>query len=96
MDKMAFELGRLVMTMGVADKIDEDPIFGLFVVKSLERYKQCDWGDTCEEDKKSNDDDLKNDGRILAVYIQPETETTIWIITEWDRSVTTILFPHEY
>lgn len=34
--------------------------------------------------------------RILAVYTQKNTDVTIWIITEWDRSVTTILFPNEY
>lgn len=34
--------------------------------------------------------------RLLAVYTQKNTDVTIWIITEWDRSVTTILFPNEY
>lgn len=96
MNTPKFDLGQIVMTASMAEEMDRDPVFYFFVTESLERYMQCDWGDTCENDKKSNDDALKNEDRILAVYIQPETDTKIWIITEWDRSVTTILFPHEY
>lgn len=55
-----------------------------------------DLGDTCDEDKEANNAAIKNDEQILAVYKYPKTEEEIWIITECDRSVTTILFPHEY
>lgn len=71
--------------------------FYCFVMESLySKYVHGDWGDTCKEDKKVNDDAVKNGERILAVYRDPNTEKTIWIITEWDRSATTILFPYEY
>lgn len=53
-------------------------------------------GDTCNVDAKMNNDAIRNGDRILAVYTQKNTDVTIWIITEWDRSVTTILFPNEY
>lgn len=88
------ELGQTVMTRGIADKIEKDDKFAEFVKSSLEKYINCDWGDTCTEDKANNNYALKTNDRILAVY--KSSDTTIWIITEWDRSVTTILFPEEY
>lgn len=91
-----FELGRLVLTIGVDTKMKEDSSFRTFVQFSLDRYGQCDWGDTCDEDKQTADESLRDDERILAVYEHKESNTKIWIITEWDRSVTTILFPYEY
>ena len=92
-------LGQIVMTAGVAAKSSEDKAFKHFVQKSLGRYYECEWGDTCEEDCKENDFAVENDDRILAVYgyrSDDGEETVIWIITEWDRSATTIMFPHEY
>lgn len=91
-----FDLGMTVVTGSIDIKMKEDPDFRNFVIDSLEKYRNQDWGDTCEEDKQSNDYALENDERILAVYIYPKTGEKIWIITEWDRSVTTILFPSEY
>ncbi|NBH27207.1 hypothetical protein D3Z60_15710 [Lachnospiraceae bacterium] len=91
-----FELGRLVLTRGVDTRIKEDSLFKNFVQVSLEKYCQCDWGDTCDEDKQTADESLKDGERILAVYEHKESSTKIWIITEWDRSVTTILFSDEY
>lgn len=100
---MKFNLGQTVMTRGVADKIARDEEFAKFVVNSMGRYKKGDWGDLCEDDKKMNDDAIANgDDRILASYIfDPNDDDTfgegkIYIITEWDRSATTILFPSEY
>jgi hypothetical protein len=91
-----FEIGKLVCTKGVSDRFINDSSFIWFLTQSFTKYRNCDWGDTCEEDAKSNDEAVENGERILAVYKMPNTETTIWIITEWDRSVTTILFPNEY
>lgn len=94
-----FSIGRVVMTAGVAEKCNEDKWFKHFVQKSLGRYYECDWGDTCEEDCALNDNAIEAGDRLLAVY-KYETDggdhSVIWIITEWDRSVTTVLFPHEY
>lgn len=95
-NKPKFELGRIYVTAGINSLLNEDLYFVRFLQQSLDKYMQCDWGDTCEEDKASNDEALKSGGRILAVYIYEKTNTTIWIITEWDRSVTTILFPDKY
>ena len=92
-----FELGNLIVTRGVFDRVGEDAKISRFVAQSLARYKKGDWGDTCKKDADQNNDAIKNGERILAVYIfDEEKDDRIWIITEWDRSVTTILFPDEY
>lgn len=94
---MKFELGRVVVTQGVAERMNSETAFDFFVRFSLSCYMCRDWGDTCEEDKKTNDNAVKNGERVLAVYNYKGSEDDqIWIITEWDRSVTTILFPDEY
>ncbi len=91
------ELGHIVVTRGIDEKTKEDSGFAEFINESVLKYVVCDWGDTCEEDARSNNEAVeKGDARILAVYTYPKTGEKIWIITEWDRSVTTILFPHEY
>ena len=91
-----FELGMLVATTRIADRIREDKEFNHFVFDSLERYKNCDWGDLDEEDKMMNDEALKCGDRLLAAYKNAEKDLKIWIITEADRKTTTILFPEEY
>ena len=96
--KMTFKLGRLVATRGVADKMQEDKEFGAFVSDSLKRYTEQDWGNLCEDDKKLSDDAIKSgDDRIMGSYEKDDhPDWRIWIITEWNRSVTTVLFPSEY
>ena len=93
-----FQLGQTVMTRGVADALAENPDFAGFVIECLERYKACDWGEMEASDKALNDSAVKNnDDRILASYKNGGPKAwKIWIITEWDRSYTTILFPDEY
>lgn len=90
-----FELGRTVVTKGVSQRMEEHPDFRLFVNDSLERYSKCDWGDTCSDDKETAEYAVEHGERILAVY-EHDKFPAIWIITEWDRSVTTVLFPEEY
>ena len=90
-----FKLGKLVMTRGVHSKIKEDVDFSIGVLDAFERYQRCDWGDLCEEDKAENEHALKEGERIFAVYNIGD-EKKLWIITEWDRSVTTLLLPEEY
>ena len=90
----SFKLGKLVMTRGVHSKIKEDVDFAIGVLDAFERYQRCDFGDLCEEDKTENEQALKNGNRIFAVYNIGNEK--IWIITEWDRSVTTLLLPEEY
>lgn len=89
-----FNLGQAVMTRGIAEEMEQNKEFAEFVRASFIRHSNGDWGEMCEEDKQANEDALKNDLRIFSAYIKGDWK--IWIITEWDRSVTTILFPEEY
>lgn len=73
---------------------EEKPVGTLLIAACLNRHAKGDWGDVCDEDKKANDFALDNKERILSSYTLDDTK--IWIITEWDRSVTTVLFPSEY
>lgn len=85
------KLGQVVMTRGIAEEVRKNNDFSLFVTESMLRYCKQDWGDICEEDKKMNDLAVKNnDDRIVARY------NNVYIITEYDRSYTTILYTHEY
>ena len=91
-----FSLGKLVTTAGVNVKLIEDTEFSRFVSESLVRHAKGDWGDMSQEDKGENDLALKAGNlRIFSAYEKPGL-LKIWIITEADRSVTTILFPDEY
>lgn len=97
MERTSFETGKVVMTHGIFEQYTKDEEFRRFVKNSFSKYLVCDWGDTCKEDSEQNDISVIQDERILAVYKYPSDETkTIWIVTEWDRSITTILFPSEY
>jgi len=88
-------MGKLYMTRGVNDTIADDTQFSKDICKCLARYRTQDWGEMCAEDKAMNDDAVKSgEDRILAAY--ETSKGKIYIITEWDRSVTTVLFTHEY
>lgn len=92
---MTPKMGTLVMTKGIGMSMHRSEDFAKFILASYERYKRQDWGDLCNEDKKMNDSAVKNnDDRIFARYNSHYGD--IYIITEWDRSATTILFTHEY
>lgn len=90
-----FNMGWLMMTRGVNDLVAEDERFAKFVVACIARHLSGDWGDVCEADKKENEVSLKEGFRLLSSY-ENEGMPKIWIITEADRSATTILFPQEY
>lgn len=90
-------LGQLCATRGVANRIAEDDAFNQFVQASLRRYIAGDWGEMAEEDKDLNDQAVSEGGRIFGAYRDAKhSDWHIWIITEADRSVTTVLFPDEY
>jgi len=87
------------MTCGVNSRIADDIPFTKFVLKSIRRHLKCDWGDLCQEDKECNDLALSNKeypGRLFSAYEFNGKTDRIYIITEWDRSYTTIMFPDEY
>ncbi|MDD5501586.1 MAG: hypothetical protein PHH57_07935, partial [Candidatus Omnitrophica bacterium] len=99
----AFNTGQIVATRGVYDLASENPEFAQFIQKSLNRHVKGDWGDVDDEDdedKQTNEQALKQDTRLLSAYndnrFPQNGVATIWIITEGDRSATTILFPDEY
>ena len=84
-------LGRIVATPGALEFLSEageDPL------GYLARHASGDWGDLDAHDRRKNERSLKHGWRILSSY--PIGENTVWIITEADRSVTTILLPEEY
>ena len=96
-----FKLGMIVMTPGIKDMIDRDPSNMTFFQNCVKRHSEGDWGDLCEEDKELNESALiaemkgeKDTDSLMSVYSKNGEE--IWIITEWNRSVTTILLPSEY
>lgn len=97
---MTFEMGQLVQTAGIHHECQNDPVFAFNVRACFERYVKNDWGDLCKDDKQCNDDAVKfGNDRILATYNVPTSGMTtkkIHIITEIDRSVTTVLFADEY
>lgn len=99
--KGKFELGKIVVTAAIDERIKADDQFFVFVLRSIARHATCDWGDMCEEDKALNDKALipGQEERLHSSYVYASdagTQTKIWIITEWDRSVTTVLFPEDY
>jgi hypothetical protein len=87
-----FELGQLVMTPGADEAMREaqhvPPEF-------LLRHKHGDWGDLPPEDIQENERALRLGSRLFSAY-RTRTEDRLWVITEWDRSVTTLLLPEEY
>lgn len=93
-----FNIGKLVATAGVHEVMSNNQAFKEFVNRSLERYFVGDWGDSLEDSVEQNNRAVDGeDERIFAVYkMEGHPDNTIWIITEHDRSATTILFPHEY
>ncbi|MFC1989797.1 hypothetical protein ACFLVW_04480 [Chloroflexota bacterium] len=92
---VAINMGRLLMTRGVNDLVAEDETFAKFVMSSLTRHRRGDWGNLTDEDIQENELSLKEGYRLLSAY-EAEGLPKIWIITEADRSATTILFPDEY
>ena len=93
---MKFKLGQVVETNGVHELRYNNGKFNDFVRKSFQRHCDGDWGDLCEDDKRANDFALRNgDDRLFSKY-NFNGEISIYIITEWDRSYTTILFPEDY
>lgn len=91
-----FETGQLVLTHGVFDDVMMDPWFSKFVGHSFEQFRSGDWGDISEEDRDLNDYAVEHGERLMGVYKDARRDKVIWIITEWDRSTTTILYPDEY
>jgi hypothetical protein len=85
-----FPPGKIVFTPGAIANVPEPEMF-----KGLVRHLSGDWGELDEHDRRENEISLIEGFRLLSRYVTP-TGTAFWIITEHDRSVTTILLPDEY
>jgi len=88
-----FSLGQVVATPGALAALEKA---GQGPKEFLHRHVHGDWGDLCEEDRRENQFSLERGFRLLSSYRTNAGDTTVWIITEADRSVTTILLPEEY
>ncbi len=87
-----FPLGRPVATPGALEALEQASQSPL---EFLRRHQTGDWGELCEADRSENELSLKHDFRILSAY-RTVRDVKLWVITEADRSVTTILLPEEY
>lgn len=86
-----FPLGQVVATPWALELLEQK---NLSLNAFIERHEQGDWGSLGTEDKQSNNDALKYGDRIFSSYLVDDQK--LWMITEWDRSVTTLLLPDEY
>ena len=91
--KPLFPLGQTVSTPGALEALKEEGSNGL---EFLSRHVSGDWGDLCDDDRRENDLSVMEGFRILSAYRLPRTGVKLWIITEADRSATTVLLPDDY
>jgi hypothetical protein len=84
-------LGRVLATPGALKLLTEE---GEHPFDYLARHASGDWGDLCAFDRRQNEIALRDGYRVFSSY--ETTAGRVWIITEADRSVTTILLPEEY
>ncbi len=87
-----FPLGELLSTPGALAALERA---GQSPLEFLLRHASNDWGEVCGEDWLLNDQALEDGTRLLSVY-RTAKEDRLWVITEADRSVTTLLLPDEY
>jgi hypothetical protein len=101
-----FDVGHIVATPGALELLEQT---GFSAVALLSRHIHGDWGDICEEDRGENEFAITRRLRLMSVYrlvdasrlaLTPRDKRgalpTVWIITEADRSVTTLLLPGDY
>lgn len=98
-----FGAGDIVLTAAVYEYFTAHKEVYNFVIMCLGRHLSGDWGDMDSEDKKLNDESVKNGERLMSAYKLPNNlkslkmpDDKLWIITEADRSATTVLFPSDY
>jgi hypothetical protein len=85
-----FPLGQLSMTPGVAQRVPPSEM-----LQALRSHARGEWGELVPDDLEANDRALKEGARIFSAY-STKAGIKFWIITEADRSVTTVLLPEEY
>jgi hypothetical protein len=87
--RQRFPLGQVMMTRNAMQTLRLDE-----VGTALANHARGDWGDVCPEDRAENERALANGGRLFSVY--HGSGVKFWIITEHDRSATTVLLPDDY
>lgn len=91
--KSLFPLGQVVATHGALDLLDRSATNAFAL---LQRHQAGDWGDIHPDDVTANREAVQHGFRILSSYPLGTQAERLWIITEADRSVTTLLLPSEY
>lgn len=89
---LSFPLGRIVATPGALEALDHAAINAMDLIQ---RHQSGDWGNVPPADAEENMRSVENGWRILSSYPISDDQN-LWIITEADRSVTTLLLPEEY
>ena len=90
MTRPRFALGRLVATSNALTQVSHADIFN-----ALQRHLAGNWGLVDDEDRNANNLALTQGTRLVSAY-DAANGTRFWIITEWDRSATTVLLPEDY
>lgn len=85
-----FDLGQVLITLPAQSALASED-----VMAALTRHSVGDWGDCCKEDWNENELSLREGFRLFSVY-HDRKGTKFWIITEADRSATTVLLPEDY
>lgn len=85
-----FRLGQIVATPGALEKLSHEEI-----VLALSRHVRGDWGELDAHDTAANELALKDGSRLFSVY-ESAAGVRFYVVTEWDRTVTTVLLPEEY
>lgn len=86
---MKFHCGRVIATREALSKFHQG-----ILARFLSRHVAGDWGDLSEEDREANERVLLSEDRLFSCYAMGTEK--VFCITEWDRSVTTFMLPHEY
>ena len=89
-ESIRLTLGQTVVTRAAREVLSDYDIHN-----ALRRHRSGDWGEVSKDDWQTNDSAIKHDDRVLSVY-QSADGVKFWIITEWNRSVTTVLLPEDY
>lgn len=89
-DERGFPPGEIYLTAGARRELCQDDI-----VLALNRHLRGDWGELAEADREENELSLKEGFRLFSVYHAKDGKK-FWIITEADRSATTVLMPEDY
>ena len=86
----SINLGSVVITSNALLRLSHEDVFS-----ALSRHGRGDWGDLGDDDRETNERGLIAGERLLSAY-RSTGGITFWVITEWDRSLTTILLPEDY